>query len=151
MRVQKRSPWLASLVIGLAGLVLFAGGATADIAIDRGGSATIFPKVIADGERDTLITLSNLSNLPLMAHCAYVNGTGTCVQSLDLCQSDLDCPEIEGVANVCEARWTKLDFDIFLTTKQPTMWRVSTGRMFAAWGSSPARERIGGRQRPDFA
>lgn len=132
MRVQKRSPWLASLAIGLAGLALFVGRANADIAIDRGGSATIFPKVVADGERDTLITLSNTSNMPLMAHCAYVQGAGICERSEEviLCQSNQDCPIVTGQNNLCVQNWDKIDFDIFLTTKQPTMWRVSTGRQF---------------------
>jgi hypothetical protein len=116
--------------MGLAGLALFVGRATADVTIDRAGSVVIFPKVIADGERDTLITLSNVSNMPVMAHCAYVMGAGFCQRSGDLCQIDLDCPEIEGQPNPCVIEWQAGDFDIWLTMKQPTMWRVSTGRIF---------------------
>src|SRR5512134_35200 len=78
MRVQKRNPWLYSLGVVLAAMVLSGSRAGADLTSDRPGSVTIWPKVIADGTRDTLITLTNTRNEEAYAHCEYVQGLGIC-------------------------------------------------------------------------
>src|SRR5262245_26632805 len=78
MRVQKRIPWLMSLGAVLADMALGTKQDQADVISDRPGSVVIWPKVIADGTRDTLIALTNTSNLQAFAHCEYIVGTGTC-------------------------------------------------------------------------
>ena len=46
MRVQKRNPWLFSLGVVLAAMVLWGSQAGADVTSDRPGSVVIWPKVI---------------------------------------------------------------------------------------------------------
>ena len=125
MRLVKRSPWLTGLGVLLAG-VMVGGAARADVTSDDAGSIIIYPKVISDGSRDTLIQLSNRSNSTVFVHCFYVNGTGTCSLTTDQsCLLDTDCPVPESCVQACTAN----DFDVILTAQQPTAWRASTGRL----------------------
>jgi len=131
MRVQKRIPWLISLGMVLAAMTLWGTRAGADVNTDQPGSIVIWPKVIADGTRDTIITLTNTSNSTAYAHCFYVQGTGFCSITPDFCtiNQPLSCPIVAGgPPNVCQDFWGEEDFDVILTRQQPTMWRVSTGR-----------------------
>jgi len=167
MRGLKRNPWLFGLGVLLAILVVSGGHVRADVNSDQSGSIVIFPKVIADGTRDTIIQITNTSNMPAQAHCFYVNNpSGTCsTTTTTSCRVDTDCPGVE-VCNIphpnfsgfcsvtstrscsadsdcnaptcancfpagetCQAPCNEIDFDLFLTAQQPTMWRVSTGRL----------------------
>ena len=105
----------AALVsVVLAGLA--AGAARADTTTDRSASILVFPKVIADGTRDTIIQISNTSNSVVHAHCFYVNAE----------PADPFSPP-DPVFN--PPLWQELDFDIWLTKQQPTHWVVSEGRL----------------------
>ncbi len=90
----KRNPWLFGLGALLAVLVVFGGYARADVTTDQAGSIIIFPKVISDGTRDTVISISNIRNMPTVAHCIYNNSpSGTCsVTTTESCRFDEDCP-----------------------------------------------------------
>ncbi len=90
-------------------------GASADIVTERSASVLVFPKVIANGTRDTLIQITNTSNSMVHAHCFYVNAAPT---FRDLPPDPVLNPPL----------WQEIDFDIWLTKQQPTYWRVSTGR-----------------------
>lgn len=126
MRGLKRNPRLAGLAVLLAGLVVAGGTARADVYTDQSGSILIFPKVVADGTRDTLIQIANTGNMSAQAHCYYVNMSGFCANDPSrTCALDSDCP----TGDTCTRRCQVQDFDIFLTGQQPTMWRVSTGRL----------------------
>lgn len=134
MRVQKRSPWLNGLGVVLAAMALWGGHAQAQVSSDKPGSVVIWPKVIADGTRDTIITLTNTSNQQAYAHCNYVNGISICSQSGAYCSlpnaapgSPGACPG--GALDVCQQTCQAADFDVVLTRQQPTVWRVSTGRV----------------------
>jgi len=83
-------------------VVVMASGAGAEVVTEQSASILVFPKVIANGTRDTLIQITNTSNSMVRAHCFYVNAA-------------LDCTEV--------------DFDITLTKQQPTYWVVSEGRL----------------------
>jgi hypothetical protein len=99
----------AALVVSLASR------APADLTTEQSASILVFPKVIADGTRDTVIQITNTSNSMVHAHCFYVNGA-------------LTFPELdEGPNN--PPLWTEIDFDIWLTKQQPTYWVVSEGRL----------------------
>jgi len=137
MRVVKRNAWLAGLAVALVSAL--GSGTSAQLSdlasnplsTDRSGSIVIFPKVIADGTRDTLIELTNTSNQTAYAHCIYVNGIGRCRLTGGICTAGgnpdpAQCPG--GVNDICDQSCTPLDFDIVLTRQQPTIWRVSTGR-----------------------
>jgi len=134
MRVQKRSPWLNSLGVVLTAMALWGAQANADVSSDKPGSVVIWPKVIADGTRDTLIQLTNTRNETAYAHCEYINAISTCAVTGTFCSvpnaapgSPGACEEIAG--NVCTQQWREADFDVILTRQQPTFWRVSTGRV----------------------
>jgi hypothetical protein len=83
-------------------VAVLASGALAEVVTEQSASILVFPKVIADGTRDTIIQITNTSNSMAYAHCFYVNAA-------------LDCTEV--------------DFDIVLTKQQPTYWLVSEGRL----------------------
>ena len=108
-------------LVGLMGLAALVGlgvmtkPATAKVTTEQSASILIFPKVVADGNRDTIIQITNTSNNVWAAHCFYVNGA-------------LTIPGLPpGPSN--PPLWTETDFDIFLTHQQPTHWVVSTGRL----------------------
>jgi len=83
-----------------------------DISTERSSSILVFPKVIADGTRDTVIQITNTMNSIAYAHCFYVNGAPRDPLSGDF-----------------TPLWTEIDFDIMLTKQQPTYWDVATGRV----------------------
>src|SRR5262245_1660217 len=72
----------------------------AQVATSRAESILFFPRVVADGVRDTRIQITNTSNSQVFARCSYISGS-TC---------------------------TSTDFDIGLSKQQPTQWVVSRGR-----------------------
>ena len=75
----KGNPGLLGLGVLLAVLAVSGGFARADVTGDQPGSIIVFPKVIADGSRDTLITITNVRNMPTIVHCIYNNSpSGTC-------------------------------------------------------------------------
>ncbi len=144
MRLLERNPRLSGLLVGLAVLALAGVRAQAqpEISTTEPGSIVVFPKVIADGTRDTIISLTNTTNMMAYVHCEATNGIGQCVNSPDpanqiyYCNADEDClnvtdPEGTTLANVgpCDAPCQPEDFDVVLTAHQPTFWRVSTGRV----------------------
>jgi hypothetical protein len=125
MRGLKRNPWLIGRGVLLA-ILVYGSQARADVFTDQPGSIVVFPKVVADGTRDTVIHMANTSNMPAQAHCFYVNALGFCsVTVSDSCRANTDCP----VGEFCQPIWEETDFDLFLTAQQPTQWRVSTGRI----------------------
>jgi hypothetical protein len=86
----------------------------ADVTTERSASILVWPKVIANGTRDTIIQITNTSNSLVRAHCFYVNA------------SLADPSQEEGPLN--PRLWLEIDFDIVLTRQQPTFWLVSRGR-----------------------
>jgi len=110
LRQRGRVGLMAAALVGL-----MVGGAQAAVTTERSASILVFPKVISDGTRDTIIQITNTSNSMVHAHCFYVNGA-------------LTFPEFPpGPIN--PPLWTEIDFDIWLTKQQPTHWVVSLGRL----------------------
>lgn len=100
-----------------AALVCLAvGGAQAQLTTERSTSILVFPRVISDGTRDTIIQITNTSNSMVHVHCFYVNGAVT-------------RPEDPPDPIFNPPRWNELDYDIWLTKQQPTHWVVSEGRL----------------------
>jgi len=134
MCVSKRNPWLFGLGVLLAVLVVYGGHARADVTTDQSGSIIIFPKVIADGTRDTLIEITNKTNMSVSAHCVYINASGSCSPSGDSCKLDTDCPFLpDGITReTCIRACEPHNFDIDLSPQQPTFWIVGDGRPFNA-------------------
>ena len=101
-------------------VTLVVGGAQAHVTTEESASILVFPRVIADGTRDTIIQITNTSNSMVHAHCFYVNGALTDPLSPPCNPNDPFCTN--------PPLWTELDFDIWLTKQQPTHWVVSQGR-----------------------
>ena len=114
MRRQRGLVGLMGLA-ALVGLGAVAKPADAKVTTEQSASILIFPKVVADGNRDTIIQITNTSNDMRHAHCFYVDGA-------------LTIPELPPGPNN-KPLWTETDFDIWLTKQQPTHWVVSTGRL----------------------
>jgi hypothetical protein len=107
-------------LVGLMGLAALVGlglarPVAAAVTTEQSASILVFPKVISDGTRDTIIQITNTSNNMRHAHCFYVNGA-------------LTNPFLP-VGPLNPPLWTEIDFDIWLTKQQPTHWVVSTGRL----------------------
>jgi len=116
---RARSIALAFVSVAFA-LALVPAIAAARTTTEQPSSILIFPKVIADGTRDTFIQISNTANSVVHAHCLYVNAYPTC-QGIGDCQ--------EGTCSgACVPQWQEIDFNIWLTKQQPTHWGVSFGR-----------------------
>ena len=100
-------------LMGLAALVGLglARPVAAAVTTEQSASILVFPKVISDGTRDTIIQITNTSNNMRHAHCFYVNGA-------------LTNPSLP-VGPLNPPLWTEIDFDIWLTKQQPTHWVVS--------------------------
>ncbi len=121
MRRQRgRVGLMAAALVGLV-----ASGAAAEVTTERSASILVFPKVIADGTRDTIIQITNTSNSMVHAHCFYVNGALTFPFGPDGIPGTGD----EGPSLLNPPLWTEVDFDIWLTKQQPTYWLVSEGRL----------------------
>jgi hypothetical protein len=111
MRMVKpvRVLWTLSLAaVVLLPLARVASATPQDVSIERSGSIIIFPKVVWDGTRDTIIQIANTSNNMVHARCFYVNAA----------------PPSPGSPPQCN----ETDFDIWLTRQQPTVWVASLGR-----------------------
>jgi len=122
----------------LVAVVVSAGAARADIASDQSGTLIIFPKVIADASRDTWIQIANTSNSGVLAHCFYINAAGACSNTGDFCSVDSDCPPVvDAPPQACVHVCREHNFDIQLTSQQPTIWPVSIGRTFYSLPGSP--------------
>ncbi|MBX3026265.1 hypothetical protein KF840_15250 [bacterium] len=107
MRTEKRSAFLSGLCGVAVALGMMATSAGALVTTERGASILAFPKVLADGDADTIIQITNISNNMVHAHCFYVNAA----------------PDFFG-----NPLWQVTDFNIWLTKQQPTHWQVSKGR-----------------------
>ncbi len=107
--------WGAAVV-----LVLCTSGASAQVTTDEPGALLMFPKVIVDGTRDTIIQISNASGQGVAARCFYTS------------------PEIDGASG--QVVWLTVDFQIQLTRFQPTVWRASEGRLVTPGDRPPELE-----------
>lgn len=108
MRTEKRNAFLSGLCgFAVALGLLAASTAQGLVTTERGASILAFPKVLADGNSDTIIQITNISNNMVHARCFYVDA------QLDFFGQPI---------------WQVTDFNIWLTKQQPTHWQVSTGR-----------------------
>jgi hypothetical protein len=104
-------------VVAAIALALSASAARADFSTERPGSILIFPKVVNSPEdaRNTVIQITNTSNLTRYAHCFYVNGAP---------ENPYLPPDPELNPPLCSIT----DFELTLTKQQPTHWLASQGR-----------------------
>lgn len=112
-----RVGWLLG---ALGSLAMLASSVAAEVATERPGSLLMFPKVVRDGQRDTVIQLTNTTTTENFVKCYYLNAQ----------------PGTNGAPV-----WTVSDFELLLTRQQPTHWRGSTGRQvnpFDPFGSENA-------------
>jgi len=114
MRRQRGLVGLTGLA-ALVGLAVVAKPAMSAVTTEKSASILVFPKVIANPARDTIIQITNTSNSVQHAHCFYINGA----------------PSRPGGPPLC----LEIDFDIWLTKQQPTHWVVSQGRQVAFEGT----------------
>ncbi|MBI1818685.1 MAG: hypothetical protein HYR72_27185 [Deltaproteobacteria bacterium] len=114
-RQRERVGFMRQALMVAGALGLLAGVAGADVTTERSASIVVFPKVITTSTRDTIIQLTNTNNSMVHAHCYYINGA----------LADPNSPQIPGINDPV---WNELDFDIWLTKQQPTVWVASTGR-----------------------
>lgn len=108
----KRCVW--GLCGALAAALVAASPAMAEVTTDLSGTIVVYPKVIYDGTRDTVIQIANTSNLPVYAWCFYINGA----------PNNPNLPP--GPTNAPRCQVT--DFRIYLSRQQPTHWVASEGR-----------------------
>jgi hypothetical protein len=114
---------LAGLATVLAGAFLLTTGGRAyandpnhnsGATIDQPGAVLVFPKVVSDSARDTIIQISNVMNITAQLHCFYIN-------------AQLRFPG-QPPSTFNPRRWQETDFWVLLTRQQPTHWVASSGR-----------------------
>src|SRR5262245_9408366 len=82
---QPQRGWVGLRAAGVHALLALlmaigtAAAVRAESTSERSGSILIFPKVVYDSSRDTLIQISNTSNSMVHAHCFYVNAAPLCL------------------------------------------------------------------------
>jgi len=121
MRTEKRNAFLSGLCGFAVALGLIATTAQGAVTTERGASILAFPKVLANGNSDTLIQITNISNNMVHMRCFYVNAA----------------PDVLG-----NPLWQVTDFNIWLTKQQPTHWQVSQGRFLNPTDSCIVNGRI---------
>lgn len=94
-------------IVGACALFV-AGPVRGGVSADAPASILVFPRVVADGTRDTIIQLSNSGNGTVYALCWYEAAPSGL-------PTDDECLTI--------------DFTLALTKQQPTSWVVSSGRV----------------------
>jgi len=98
-----RAGRIALVLIGMT-LTAATVGAEERFTTERPSTVLLFPKVV--NTSDTIIQITNTTNLLVNVHCFYVNGQDV------------------GGAPI----WQITDFDLVLTRQQPTHWSVRNGR-----------------------
>jgi len=110
-RATGRNSALVATVIALllGGLPFVIPGAEAtEVAADQPGAILLFPKIVVDVSRDTIVQISNASGKPVLGRCFYT------------------APDEDPLSG--EPICTTVDFRIALTQSQPTVWVASLGR-----------------------
>jgi hypothetical protein len=95
---------MALVLIGMMTLTAATVGAEERFTTERPSSVLIFPKVV--NTSDTVIQITNTTNLLVNVHCFYVNG------------------QVFGGQPI----WQVTDFALVLTRQQPTQWSAGAGR-----------------------
>jgi len=133
-----------SLAIGLAGMVLLAGAARADLTTDKSAAIVVFPFLTGgEGARfgltggvDTIIQLSNASPHQIGVRCFLVNANSHCSNAGAsgggftapvVCFSTSECNGGTVTGGQCVPGWTETDFHFHLTGRQPISWVLTEG------------------------
>jgi hypothetical protein len=119
MRKQLLHMIAAAALLGAAILLGAALPALGQVSTEHPASMVVFPKVVFDGSRDTVVQLTNHANAAVHAYCWYVNGA-------------VLLPLPPGPGN--PPLWQTTDFTLTLTQRQPTSWVASRGRIVSADG-----------------
>lgn len=109
----KRGIW--SLCGVLAGVLMTTAAAKAEVTSDLSGSVVVWPKVVSNELRDTVIQLANTSNNLVHVHCFYVDASPL-------------FPDQPPHPIFNPRRWQETDFLLWLTRQQPYHWVASQGR-----------------------
>lgn len=102
---------------------------------DTGAAVLVWPKVVVDVSRDTVLEITNQSDQPRAAHCFYVNSNPRCSNTGGVCSTISDCQGDDGFFGSCVPGWIEVNFDIFLTPHQPVAWVASRGLSTGGSGS----------------
>jgi hypothetical protein len=121
-RGMNRVARLHGLLVLVVALVSVAPSVVAETTTEHPASILIFPKVIFDGTRDTMIQISNTANSMVHARCFYIN-------SAPICTGEGSCLGENTCTRDCLPQWQEVDFNIWLTKQQPTHWVASFGRL----------------------
>src|SRR5262245_39631102 len=137
---RRRMAMLTKKTLSLLGAAAAVGLALSPMAqaaeySDTGSAVLVWPKIIVDDSRDTVVTITNQAPLPAAAHCFYINGNPRCDNTGAVCDSRLDCEE-DGVFGNCQPGWIEINFDIILTRDQPLAWSARRGLSTGSSGES---------------
>jgi hypothetical protein len=94
---------------------------------DAGAAVLVWPKIVVDGSRDTVVQITNQSNSLRAAHCFYVNANPRCTNTKQVCASSSDCMDESGFFGACQPGWIEVNFDVILTANQPLAWSAAEG------------------------
>lgn len=117
----------AAALCGLSALLLSPMAHAATYS-DTGAAVLVWPKIVVNANQDTVLTITNQANIPVAAHCFYVNANSRCTNTLGVCADSSDCFDSEsGFFGACLPGWIEVNFDIILTPSQPLAWSADDG------------------------
>src|SRR5262249_41835857 len=80
----------AGAIWGLSALLLSPPAHAATYS-DSGAAILVWPKIVVDSNTDTVLTITNQANIPVAAHCFYVNANSRCTNTQEVCSSASEC------------------------------------------------------------
>ncbi len=104
------------------------------------GAILVFPDLELNTSEgiDTRIQLTNASEFLTKVDCFYINATSHCGGNTNVfCRTDADCSSFPGLR--CVPGWTKTDFRLTLTKRQPISWNLSDGLGQLPLANTPGR------------
>ena len=126
---QRKANWAAAFAATAS--LLAVGSASADVVSDQAAALLVYPRIISgslspDIDQETLVQLTNTSNVPQQHHCFYVDASSRCsVDTAEPCDQIEDpCAPEQGL---CLPSWVETDFDVVVTPRQPIAWVVGDG------------------------
>lgn len=131
-----------------AAVVLLCGSVASARLIEAKGITTIEPGAILvyvdlevdeDAGVDTRLQMTNTSDFLTRVDCYIINANSHCGgDGGPICRTDQDCASFPGLR--CIPGWSKTDFRLTLTKRQPISWSLRDGLQFLPLNNEPGPE-----------
>lgn len=101
--------------------------ARADTFTDASSAVLVWPLIVVGNATDTVVQMTNQANVPVSAHCFYVNANSRCTNTGGVCDAPSDCAVPGAGFGACVPGWIEINFNVNLTLNQPVGWSAEEG------------------------